>query len=167
MGKITSQSASAATEEVTVDDIQDLQEILNGASRGTIGEMGDPGVVFQIAHDISGLIDQTEELLMGMSMAIDNLHLAVAVHQLEHAALSVRLEVTEDALANLIGNIDYDDALDHATTDLMDAFAASGSAETNADGELAFDERITFSKSDIKPMLREAIVRWVELKMAQ
>jgi hypothetical protein len=93
--------------------------------------------------------------------------LAVTLMQLDLVALAVRLDVVEDALANMIGNIDYDECLDHATTDLMDAFASSGGADTSADGELVFDARITFSKEDIKPMLREAIVRWVELKMAQ
>jgi hypothetical protein len=81
--------------------------------------------------------------------------------------MAMELDATQDALANLVGNIDYDDAMDHATADLMDCFAASGAADVNADGDLAFDARVTFSKADLKPILREAIVRWIEVKMSQ
>jgi hypothetical protein len=147
--------------------VPQLQEILAAASLGTIGNIGTPGVQLQVESTMSGLIGQTNTLFDGLLETLDVIGMQLMTSQLDLLATKMELDVTQDALANLVGNIDYDECLDHATVDLMDAFASSGAADTSADGELVFDERITFSKEDIKPMLRDAIVRWVELKMAQ
>jgi hypothetical protein len=116
---------------------------------------------------MEGLIEQTDTLFEGMLDTLELLGTDLLDTSFRLVQTQVDLDVAQDALANLIGGIDYDEALDHATADLMECFCASGSADVSADGELVFDERISFTKEDIKPMLREAIVRWVELKMGQ
>jgi hypothetical protein len=60
--------------------------------------------------------------------------------------------------------VSYDDALEHATFDLMDAITSTGVADISEDGDLQFDSRAVLTKGDLKPVLREAIKRWVDIK---
>jgi hypothetical protein len=143
-----------------------LQEILEAASVGVVGDAAS-GAVVQVADNLDDLIDQTDVLFAGMLETVELFGNRMVQAQNDALVLAVELDAAQDTIANLIGGIDYDEALDHATADLMDCFCASGSADVSADGELVFDERITFTKEDLKPMLREAIVRWIEMKLGQ
>jgi hypothetical protein len=143
-----------------------LQGILADAADGALGLPGS-GALIDLETDLDGLIDQTEKVLETLHDVVEALHLRTQIIAADMIIMAMELDATQDALANLVGNIDYDDAMDHATADLMDCFAASGAADVNADGDLAFDARVTFSKADLKPILREAIVRWIEVKMSQ
>lgn len=151
----------------TDQNVERLQEILEVASLGALGKPTDPTAVVHLEDTMEGLLEQTDTLFEGMLDTLEHIGSDLLVTSLDLIQTKVDLDIAQDALANLIGGIDYDEALDHATQDLMECFCASGSADVSADGELVFDERITFTKEDIKPMLREAIVRWVELKMGQ
>jgi hypothetical protein len=151
----------------TDQNVERLQEILEVASLGALGKSTDPQAIVHLEDTMEGLIEQTDTLFEGMLDTLELLGTDLLDTSFRLVQTQVDLDVAQDALANLIGGIDYDEALDHATADLMECFCASGSADVSADGELVFDERISFTKEDIKPMLREAIVRWVELKMGQ
>lgn len=148
------------------NNVATLSEVITNASLGTIGDVS-AGAKMQIADTMDGLIDQASQLFDTMTHTLDVMGMQLIATQVDLIATRLDLDVTQDAFANLIGGVDYDEALDHAAMDLMDCFSASGVADVTADGDLAFDERVTFSKSDLKPMLREAIVKWIEVKMAQ
>lgn len=143
-----------------------LQEILEAASLGVVGDVND-GARVQLETDLDELIGQTDTLFAGMLETLQHVGVQMIDAQATAVILAAELDLAQDTLANLIGGIDYDDALDHATADLMDCFCASGSADISTDGELVFDSRISFTKEDIKPMLRDAIVRWIEVKLGQ
>lgn len=159
MAKITSRSTSTNTH------LEDLQTILIHYSAGAIGHPGS-GATFDVGTTLDEVIDQNDQMIAGLCTALELIKAQNDFLRINLARAEMQLDVTQDALANLIGNIDYDDALDHAAADLMDCFCARG-ADVTVHGELRFDPSTTFSKEDVKPMLREAIVRWVELKMGQ
>lgn len=146
-------------------NLEDLQKILIHYSGGTVGHPGS-GAVFAVGTTLEEVIDQHDQMVSGLCSALEIIKTQNSFLHLQLAKVELQLDVIQDTLANLIGNIDYDDALDHAAADLMDCFCARG-ADVTAHGELRFDPSVTFSKEDVKPMLREAIVRWVELKMGQ
>jgi hypothetical protein len=156
-------SRSGAVDENVVR----LQEILCGVSLGAIGFPNDPFATTKVGATMPDLLDQTEGLFVGLVDTLEQMGLDIIGMSYRLSNAEAQLDVAQDTLANLIGGIDYDEALDHAAADLMEGFCASGAADVSADGKLVFDERISFTKEDIKPMLREAIVRWVELKMGQ
>ena len=67
-------------------------------------------------------------------------------------------------LLDEIMTIGFDEALDYATLDLMDAFLGSGAATNTFGGDLSFDSNVTFTKQDLKPLLRQAIITWINTK---
>lgn len=149
--------------------IQNLQEIVTAISLGTVGDMAAEGntAQVQIGDTLPELVRQVDILGVTLLETLEMTAEMLMRAQEDLATVSSERDIAQDALANLIGGIDYDEAMDHATADLMDCFCSSGAADVSADGELVFDARVTFTKEDLKPMLREAIVRWVELKLAQ
>lgn len=153
-------------EDTDAGRLKQLQDIILKYGRGAIGQPGD-NAQFDVAQNIDHAVEQIDDLLTGAMMAISTLRLAVEVQSVKLAAALIELEVANDLVDKLIDDISYDDAMDHAALDLMDGFASSGAAEVSADGELVFDERVTFKKEDLKPYLREAIVRWVEVKLSK
>lgn len=161
MTLITSKRATSANRHVL-----DLQTILAAATGGAIGVPGS-GAPYKAEKDLTGLIRQTEVVFLTYQRAVEIAQIHADLLRADLSAIVAQLDVVQDALANLVGNIDYDEAMDHAAADLMDCIAADGTADINTDGNLVFAERTVFSKEDMKPMLREAIVRWVELKMSQ
>jgi len=156
MAKIVSRTTASPVEER-------FQEVLVNNSTGAIAY--DQSGIIQVAPDLPGLVEQTEALLISLITTLQRAAIDLAVTRLDAAQLEIKVDELESIVENLLGDVSYDDALDHATTDLMECFAASGSAEVTADGELSFDERITFTKADIKPFLREAITRWIEQRL--
>lgn len=73
-----------------------------------------------------------------------------------------RLQVIDEVFSTGAG---YDEALDHATADFMDAFLAGGDAVATSDGGMYISATSAFSKEDLKPLVRQAINSWVRLKM--
>ncbi len=146
--------------------IKNLQDALVNYSMGAVSRDGKSGVV-KAGDDIDDLVMQTTSVMASMVQTLEHVAVDLAMARTEATQYSLRVDELESIVESLLQDVSYDEALDHATADLMDCFAASGSADVTADGELAFDERITFSREDIKPMLREAIIRWIALKLEQ
>ena len=142
-----------------------LQDGLTSFSLGAITTDGSG--VMKVGDDIDTLITQSVSVLAGLVQTVEHAAVDLSIARLEATQYSLRVDELESVVENLLSDVSYDEALDHATADLMDCFASSGAADVSADGELVFDERISFNKEDIKPMLREAIVRWIALKLEQ
>lgn len=145
--------------------VQALQDALTNFSMGAITTDGSG--VMKVGDDVDTLITQTTSVMAGLVQTLEHAAVDLSVARLEATQYSLRVDELESIVENLLSDVSYDEALDHATADLMDCFASSGAADVTADGELAFDERVTFNKEDLKPMLREAIVRWIALKLEQ
>lgn len=143
--------------------VQRLQHALTSFSMGAITSNG-RGVA-QVGDDLDTLVMQVESVLQGMVQTLEHVAVDLAFARTEATQLSLRVDELESVVENLLGDVSFDEALDHATADLMDGFASSGAAEVNADGELAFDERVTFTKEDLKPYLQLAITRWIERRL--
>lgn len=146
--------------------VQQLQDTLIHYSLGAVTADGKTGVL-PVADNVDDLINQTTSVMAGLVQTLEHAAVDLSLARFEAVQYSLRVDELESIVENLLQDVSYDEALDHATADLMDCLAASGSADITADGQLAFDERITLSKEDMKPMLREAIVRWISLRLEQ
>lgn len=136
-----------------------FQKVIKDASHGFIGDKAGTSAV-AVGDDLDELLDQTEKLLKTLNTINAKLFN-------DNTVLKNQLEVAQDTLANLVDNVEYDDALDHAVADLMDCFCANSDADVSADGKLVFNVKASFTKMDIKPMFREALIRWLELKLSE
>lgn len=78
----------------------------------------------------------------------------------------LQLEVKQmDMLLERFTDVPFDHCLDDATLDLMTHIESTGAAEMTSNGELEFDARVTWSRNDIKPILRQAILSWIDRKL--
>lgn len=143
--------------------IERLQEILYDATAGAIGTAATARL--QVGSDVGTLLDTIEGLIGLLNRTASRLFVDLAHTTNDNMILTVKLEEAMNVLESFM-DISYDEALDHATMDLMDAFAASGGADVTANGELGFDGSVMYSKSDLKPILREAISRYVDVKLS-
>lgn len=143
--------------------IQRLTEILEDATAGTIGNH--PRAMVQAGTDIDTLLDNVQLVFDVQQAAGQALFNDLLIASNEAFVLNIKYNEAMDVLDSLT-DVSYDDALDHATADLMDALIASGAADSDHSGDLVFDARVALKKSDFKPVLREAISRWVEQKIS-
>lgn len=143
--------------DLEAERVRFFQKIIKDASHGFIGDNSCP---VSVGENLDDLIDQADKLLHTLNKVNTKL-------SNDNIVLKNQLEVAQDTLANLIDNVEYDDALEHATADLMDCFCGNADADVSADGKLVFHDRASFSKGDIKPMFREALIRWLELKLSK
>lgn len=150
---------SRLNEEET--QIERLQSILEAASYGVISEHGStiPG------ENLDDLVTQVDETMADFMETVDNLEEGIDNLQSEVMGLSVQCEAQQRLLEDLVNGVSYDEALDEATIVLIDALLGSGGATTTFDGDLSFDENVTYSKQDLKPFLRQAIDTWISLKV--
>lgn len=144
----------------TAHNLKVLQDIIEVATGGAIGPDGDLALETTL-HGLVGQVDITCASLLDHTSYLDR-QLEVVAH--ENLRMSVKIAEQDEVLSTLHKGVPYDEDLDHATADLMDAFLGSGAATPTFDGEISFDEAVVFSKSDLKPMLREAIQTWLRLK---
>lgn len=158
MAKITTRSASQSDDKV----IAELQHILEAATNGVVSTK--PTAMIPAGEDIPTLLEDLKSVIRLMNRTANRLFLDAQALAFDNTALSVRVADLTDLL-EVITDVSYDDALDHATADLMDAFCAGGGADVTSHGELAFPSTIMYSKSDLKPILREAIVRYIDTKI--
>lgn len=157
MGKIVTRPNTTAAQ------VEYLQETLVNYSMGAI--TADGRGVAKVADDLDTLINQAGSVLAEMCQTMEHVAVDLAFARTEATQLSLKVDELESIVENLLGDVSFDEALDHAATDLIDCFASSGAAEVTADGELAFDGRVTFTKEDIKPYLQMAITRWIEQRL--
>lgn len=149
------------------EDLQRLREILEAATNGVIAEGGD----FEPADNLNGLVTQVD-IACGLLLEIVNiLDKQVSTQELELARQDVIFSILERKFSiiqlAIQEGIEYDEDLDHATIDMMEAIIASGASEPTFDGELAFRENIVISKDDFKPIVRQAIESWLRLKASK
>ena len=138
--------------------LQRLRDIIDIATGGSISEGGE----LEPANDLPNLITQVDitcaSLMEALHSALEeNAHLTSHITSQE-----VKLHAIHDLLSK---GVKYDEDLDHATIDFMDAFMATGAAEPTFDGELSISEAVTFNKEDLKPIVRQAIESWLRLKV--
>lgn len=137
-----------------------IREILEAATDGVISYGGEvePG------ETLSELVTQVDNTVVGYMRDVDGLQYAYGNLQLEAAALATQCAMQEQILDSVM-EVGFDESLDDASTDLMDAFLGSGAATSTFDGDISFDPTVTFSKQDIKPLLRQAIITWITSKV--
>lgn len=126
---------------------------------------------FTLSNDLNTLIGQVGTILAVMQevgMAMTQKMLQVVDDNIELTQENFRIALRAEEMSrtvSVLSNVPFDQALDHTAADFMMALESSGIAETNAHGEIAFDPSLTVSKSDLKPLLKEIIDRWVEYRM--
>jgi len=146
--------------------IQQLQDFLLQHSLGAVSEHG-TGHSVKVGDDLDTLIMQAGGVIAAMLQTLEHQAVDLSVSRVEATQLSMRVDELESIVENLLQDVSYDEALDHAAADLMDCICGSGAADVDADGDIVFDERIVISKADIKPWLQQAITRWIEQKLQQ
>jgi hypothetical protein len=110
------------------------------------------------------LITQIEDTMLNFMEDIEVLEHDCDSLQREATAVNARNTMLEQKIDNLV-RIGFDEALDDATTDLVDAILNAGIASTTFDGGMSFDPNVSLTKHDIKPLLRQAIITWVSTKV--
>lgn len=116
------------------------------------------------ARALPDLVTQVEDTFMDYMEDVENLEDAYDNLKREVVGLTTLSALQEQKLEELTF-IGFDEALDHATTDLMDAFMGSGAASSTFGGDISFDPDVVFTKQDLKPLLRQAIITWVTTKV--
>lgn len=143
--------------------VTQLQEVLLTHSRGAITR--DASGVEPVATTLDELIAQAARVLNGYNMTVMAMATNMASLETQNAILQNRVELLDDIVARLSGDVGYDDAIDTATLSMMDDIASQLDCATNADGDLVFHQRAVISKGDLKPILREAIVTWISERL--
>lgn len=149
-------------EQASVTAVERLTEILEKVTAGAIS--ANANALIPMPTDLDGLLDLVKNVFEVQQRAGQQLFADLAVCAHDNMIMSIRLTECLDVLDKFM-DVSYDEAMDHASIDLMDAFTSSGAAEVSANGDLSFDEKVVLTKADIKPILREAIRGWVEAKL--
>lgn len=150
---------SRATES---DQLAQLNAVIGKASLGLVDEHS---VLFSPPATFDEAIQYLDAII-----AVLHTTLEICNNDLNHAASSIAvmqsvIDESEQVLEQLL-LVEFDDALDHATTDFMDCVMASGKAGASWNGDLVFPEDTTISKAQLKPLLRETIQRWLGVKVS-
>lgn len=148
--------------------VESLQNVLEKATDGAASVKStsrlmlssDPDELLQqVGFTISSLVEMGRQMIHDNSVLLsDNTLLTYENSELRRAV---------DRIVNAFSIVPFDDALDHATTDLIMAIESSGAGELTMNGDLVFDSRITMNRSDLKPILQEAILTWLEQKASR
>jgi hypothetical protein len=148
--------------------IESLQNVLEKATEGAVSVKPTGKLVLSSnPDDLLRQVDFTISALVqvGRQLGSDNAVLMADNIMLTQANADLHTAINN--IASAFSNVPFDDALDHATTGLIMAIESSGAGELTANGDLVFDSRITMSRGDIKPILKEAISTWLELKASK
>jgi hypothetical protein len=119
----------------------------------------------QPSMELQDLVTQVDLICVALLDALDHLENKCQRLNAENLQLATNLAEQEEVLKVLEQGVLYDEDLDHSTTDLMDAFLASGAAESTFDGEISFQPGIVFNREDLKPLVRETVESWLRLKI--
>ena len=160
MAKITTRKATPSADIQEV--LERLQAIMATGSGGAVSNQ--PNALLSPGNDIDETLDTLEDMFEKINEVGRRMVSDIMVLSADNLVMSVKLAEALDLLDKFC-DVSYDEALDHATADLMDALISSGAGEATDDGDITFDPRVTMGRSDLKPVLREAINRWVELKL--
>ena len=114
-------------------------------------------VIEILLSTIQAIIENQQIVIAELFEDNDDLHF-------ENSRLKSAIHNQEKFLDELL-TVKYDDALDHATLDFMDVASGHGSSIVSDEGHLLFDHRTELTKGDLKPMVREAISRWIRCKI--
>ena len=114
--------------------------------------------------DIVDMISMLDVSLENASSVLQEQNEALRIISNQHLQLSVKMAETINLLEKF-ANVGYDEALDNVALNFMDRLISTGAAEASDDGEaLVLDQSVTITKADLKPLLRESISDWLELK---
>lgn len=123
-------------------------------------------------EDFEDIIDcDTLELISQVSMIQ-----ALLLTEIEHLSSMnsslleqvIERDISLSYLQKAISDIPYDEDLDNATTDMIEAFLASSMTEVTFDGDkIIFTPNSIFSKSEFKPIAREVINSWIQAKIVK
>jgi len=143
------------------EQLERLKSILEAVTDGDVSDYGEtkPG------DTLEELVTQVDLAFVDYMEQVDDLEEACDELESENMALAVQCAVQEKTIEDVSSGVPFDEALDHATLDLMDALLGSGSANTTYDGGIAFEEGIVFTREDLKPLLRQAIDTWITMKV--
>ena len=161
MAKITTRKTEA--DKRSIEIAERLINILEKSSGQSLTSL----LAFEpedVIDDVDFLLDATEVVVKTAINAAITLRDALHESAVENLRLSIELFQQQSKLDQLT-DICYDDALEHATIDMMDSMVASGIGDVSDEGDVVFDTRSVVTKNDLKPALREAINRWVEQKL--
>lgn len=146
--------------------LQRLRDIIEVATGGTISPGGD----LEPAEELPELVDQVDITCASLLETLDSLEDKYDLLSEENLNLALRVDKQEEVLKHVLetleGGVKFDEELDHATIDFMEAIMATGAAESTFDGELSFAEHVVFSKEDLKPIVRGTIDSWLRLKLS-
>ena len=152
--RIVSRTNEAATQQ------ERLALIVEAATDGAIAPAVDAPLEELVDHVDNAFMTVLEE----MDMIDKECREVIGELNKEMLQVATQCVAQERIIEGLVNGIQYDEALDYATIDLMDAILGTGAADTTYDGELKFDSKVTFSKEDFKPLLRQALETWITLK---
>lgn len=147
------------------EDLQRIRDIIEEVTDGGIG----PNGAISAAADLSEIVTHIEITFSSLCATLNLYDDEVTQLSLENSRLVSQIDKLDDSLHEIYSvienGVEYDEDLDHATIDMMDAFIASGATEPTFDGEISFSEKIIISKEDLKPIVRQAIDSWLRLKV--
>ena len=147
------------------EELQRLRDIIDSATNGVIA----PDGVLEPATTLTALVTQVDVVCDLLCQTINLYGEEIIQLAQDNRLLSNHVNKLDanhnDFYSVLDTGVEYDEDLDHATIDMMEAFVASGASEPTFDGELSFNEHIVISKEDFKPIVRQAIESWLRLKM--
>lgn len=157
--KIVSRSTSEEAK------LSKLRSIIKTMSGGLISETSE----VPLGTNLSELVNQLQVCSEVTLDTIDTLQKRVNVLGIDNLRLTNHIAQEGRSLNGLkkaiADGVEYDEALDAAVHDAMEAFIASGAAEPTFDGEISFDEDVTISRCDLKPIIREALESWIRAKV--
>lgn len=141
-----------------------LREMLDIATDGAIGVDGE----IEPATSLGDLVSQVDVALASLLAVIDKLAKDVDALHIDKSFLEMHIENQNNIWKNIANAVEdgviYDEDLDHATMDTMEALIASGMAESTDDCEIVFDTPVAITREDFKPIVRQTIDSWLKLK---
>lgn len=158
MAIISTRVPSGTTDEQFLNDLRDeLQRRIDRV-------LGSSAI--QVTADKSDLMTSMIGLIEGYEKAALTMVSDIRAYQLTNAVLQVEI-AQASATIHALTTVPYDGALDSAVTELMDVLTSTvNGASMSPDNTLIFDGRQTIGKGDLKPVLREAITRWIDQRLA-
>lgn len=120
--------------------------------------------VKQAIIEISSLLEETVLTLDDLIETVVQAKIREVLLTNEIIAMGNVIEESEKQVIALTSPPLFDEALEDASIDFMDALAGMGPISVGFNNELIFNEKLSLVKDDIKQMLKLAISTWVRSK---